>query len=343
MSAAPTLQIRKAERKQAKLRLALAGPSGSGKTYSALLIAMGLGGGKIGMIDTERGSGELYSHLCDFDVISLDPPYTVSRYIEAMKMFEQAKYDTIIIDSITHEWAGEGGLLRSKEQLDTKAAASGNFNPFASWAKITPHHDRFISAMLSSPCHIVATMRAKSVYVQEGSTIKKRGVEPVQRDQIEFEFTVVMDINAEHIAVASKDRTELFGGWMEQITPRVGERLLHWLNVGETVSPERESNDHSDATPPASPSNPVSPDDVGRGAGKLEQEGTEPGAGEQGGEASAPADDNDKAMLGALYKVASRKVGSVKAFNHLKGKGLWPIAELRKNQVEQCAEELQSL
>ncbi|MGY8832331.1 MAG: AAA family ATPase, partial [Pseudomonadales bacterium] len=84
--------FKKAERKQAKLRLALAGPSGAGKTYSALLIAKGIGG-KIAVLDTEKGSASLYSDLVDFDVVDLTAPFTPERYIEVIAAAEAAGYD----------------------------------------------------------------------------------------------------------------------------------------------------------------------------------------------------------------------------------------------------------
>jgi len=91
------VQFHKAERKKSRLRLAIAGPAGSGKTYSALLIAFGIGG-RVAMIDTERGSGELYAHLGDYDVCVITPPFTPEKYIEAIHEAEQAGYNVIIID-----------------------------------------------------------------------------------------------------------------------------------------------------------------------------------------------------------------------------------------------------
>ena len=102
--------FKKAERKRAKLRLALSGPSGSGKTYGALQIAKGLGG-KIAVLDTERGSASLYSDTVDFDVVELGPPYEPERFIEVMDAAAKAGYEVLIIDSITHEWKGAGGIL----------------------------------------------------------------------------------------------------------------------------------------------------------------------------------------------------------------------------------------
>jgi SpoVK/Ycf46/Vps4 family AAA+-type ATPase len=121
--------IRKAERRKSKLRLALVGPTGSGKTFSALQLAFGLGS-KVGLIDTEHGSGDLYADLGDYDVITLEPPYTVAKYRDAIRAFEEAGYDTIIVDSLSHAWSGEGGLLDKQGQLEN----SGKYrNSFATW------------------------------------------------------------------------------------------------------------------------------------------------------------------------------------------------------------------
>ena len=226
------MEIRKAERKKAKLRLGIAAPSGAGKTYSALLLAFGLGG-KVGLIDTEHGSGDLYAHLGDYDIIGIEAPYTVAKYLQAIKAFEQAGYDTIIIDSLSHAWAGDGGLLDKQGKI----ADSGKANGFAAWRTITPEHNALVEAMLRSPCHIIATMRAKQEYVLETNekgkqTPKKVGLAPVQRDGMEYEFTVMLDIDMNHIASASKDRTSLFDGQHMKVTPDTGKMLLGWLNTG---------------------------------------------------------------------------------------------------------------
>lgn len=227
------MQIRKAERRKAKLRLGIAAPSGAGKTYSALLLAFGLGGSKIGLIDTEHGSGDLYAHLGDYDIIGIEAPYTVPKYLQAIKAFEEAGYDTIIIDSLSHAWAGDGGLLDKQGKI----ADSGKANGFAAWRTITPEHNALVEAMLKSPCHIIATMRAKQEYVLETNdrgkqTPKKVGMAPVQRDGMEYEFTVMLDIDMNHVASASKDRTTLFDGQFFKITQEHGARLKEWLESG---------------------------------------------------------------------------------------------------------------
>jgi hypothetical protein len=225
------MEIRKAERKKAKLRLGIAAPSGAGKTFGALQMAFGLGG-KVGLIDTEHGSGDLYAHLGDYDIISIEAPYSVSKYTQAIKAFEEAGYSTIIIDSLTHAWAGDGGLLDKQGKL-----ADRGTNSFAAWRTITPEHNALVDAMLRSPCHIIATMRAKQEYVLETNdkgkqTPKKVGLAPVQREGMEYEFTVMLDIDMHHVASASKDRTGLFDGQLFKISEDTGKTLLTWLETG---------------------------------------------------------------------------------------------------------------
>lgn len=225
------MEIRKAERKKAKLRLGIAAPSGAGKTYSALLLAFGLGG-KVGLIDTEHGSGDLYAHLGDYSVYSIEAPYTVAKYTQAIKAFEEAGFTTIIIDSLSHAWAGDGGLLDKQGKM-----ADRGTNSFAAWRTITPEHNNLVDAMLRSPCHIIATMRAKQEYVLETNEKgkqqpKKVGMAPVQREGMEYEFTVMLDVDMNHIASASKDRTSLFDGQFFKIDKSTGEKLLGWLETG---------------------------------------------------------------------------------------------------------------
>ena len=221
--------FKKAERKQARLRLALAGPSGSGKTYSALQMAKGLGG-KIAVIDTEHGSASLYAHIADFDVMELHAPYTPERYIEAIKAAEQAGYQVLIIDSYSHEWTGPGGCL---EINDETAKARFKGNTWSAWSETTPRHRKLTDKILTSPLHIICTMRSKTETVQgEGKKIVKLGLKSEQRDGTDYEFTVVLDITHDgHYAVASKDRTRLFEN-PELITEETGRKLLDWLNCG---------------------------------------------------------------------------------------------------------------
>ena len=230
--------FRKAERRKAKLRLAITGPAGSGKTYGALTLAQGLGG-RIAMIDTENGSGDLYADLCDYDVETLTAPYSVQKYLSAIHEAESEGYDVLIIDSLSHAWTGEGGLLDVHSQM-TSESKSGN--SYVAWRRITPMHNKLIETMLASSCHIIATMRSKTDYAQfqndRGRTeIRKVGLAPVQRDGMDYEFTVVFDLGMEHTVTVSKDRTRLFDHQVFTITQDTGRILKNWLESGAEVVP----------------------------------------------------------------------------------------------------------
>lgn len=229
----------KAEKKKAKLRLALSGPSGSGKTYSALLIAAGLGG-KVAVIDTEHQSAELYADLIDYDTATFNPPYSPDRYVEVITAAEQAGYDVIIIDSLTHEWNGDGGCLDIHQRLTTTKTRG---NSFTAWADVTPMHNKLIEKMLSSPAHIIVTMRSKMEYtiVEDNGKKKpvKMGLAPIQREGMEYEFTLMLDIEqSNHYACTSKDRTGLFDGEPPFIITRdTGKALSEWLESGKAPAP----------------------------------------------------------------------------------------------------------
>ena len=235
--------FRKAERRKAKLRLAITGPAGSGKTYGALQVAQGLGG-RIAMIDTENGSGDLYSSICEYDIMNINAPFDPRKYIQAIHDAENEGYDVLIIDSLSHCWISEGGLLDMKEQL----ATSGKYNSFSAWSKVTPIQNKLIEAMLTSKCHIIATMRSRTDYVQvvndKGRTeIRKVGLAPVQRDGMDYEFSVVFDLNNEHTVNVSKDRTSIFDGKNFTLSSETGATLLDWLNSGKDIPDVREINE----------------------------------------------------------------------------------------------------
>ena len=107
-------KIERADRSKSKVCVALAGDSGSGKTLSSIRLARGLVGekGRIGYIDTEQHRASLYAgYYGGFDVISLEPPFSPERYEEAVRTFKDAGYDVVVIDSMSHEWEGTGGVL----------------------------------------------------------------------------------------------------------------------------------------------------------------------------------------------------------------------------------------
>jgi hypothetical protein len=224
------MQLQKATRRQVKLRLGLSAVAGGGKTMSALKLAHGLVGDwdKVAVIDTENGSASLYAHLGDFSAITLDPPYTPERYIEAIKTCEEAGMEAIIVDSITHEWDGKGGCLEIMDKLGGK---------YQDWAKVTPRHQAFIDAILQSKCHVITTVRRKQDYemtkVDGKVKVEKAGLKEVTREGFEYELTVNFNIDERHNATASKDRTGLF---MDKpsfvIDESTGKLIRQWCETG---------------------------------------------------------------------------------------------------------------
>ena len=247
---AETFEIRRAERRQARLRLAVCAASGGGKTWTSLELAFGivdelldrkvLAGtleGKVGMIDTERRSGQLYAHLGAYDTIDLGPPYTVERYVCAMQALERAGCAVIILDSISHAWAGAGGVLALLDRFEDRQ----RFSAFGT--TVNPAQDEFVDAMLRSPCHVIATMRSKTAWVLEdkqtrsGSIVKaprRIGLAPVQRPGIEYEFTTLVDLDTEtHKASVVKNRCPVFQDWAPRVLTREhGRQLAAWLLEG---------------------------------------------------------------------------------------------------------------
>lgn len=228
------MQLRKAERRNAKIRLAITGPSGSGKTYSSLLLASGITDWKdIAVIDTENGSADLYAHLGDYSVMTL-PDHKPATYIKAIETCEKAGIEVVILDSITHEW---------QWCLNYHNSLSGN--SFANWGKVTPYHNQFINKILTAETHIIATMRTKQDYAlqdKDGKKIpEKVGLKSIQRDGMDYEFTVVFDLDIKHNATASKDRTSVFDNQPPLIiSEAIGKQILDWCNQGTTVEQVRE-------------------------------------------------------------------------------------------------------
>lgn len=232
-------KFQKATKKQAKLRLALIGPSGSGKTYTALSVATGLGT-RIALIDTEHGSASKYSDRFAFDVLELDS-YAPERYIEGITDAAANQYDVLIIDSLSHAWAGKDGIL---EFVDKRAKATDLRNNFGAWRDATPKHNALVDAILAAPLHIIVTVRAKTEYVLEKDertgkqTPRKIGLQPVQRDGLEYEFDVVGDMKLEdNTLVVSKTRCpQLAGEVIRQPGAPLAELLKGWLTDGVAPS-----------------------------------------------------------------------------------------------------------
>ena len=224
------MQIRKAQRSAAKLRIGISGPTGAGKTYGSLKLAFGMTNdwSKIVVIDTENNSADLYADLGDYSVLPIND-YSPATYAKAIKACEEAGFEVIIIDSTTHEW---------EWCCNTQIALGGAYKD---WGTVkSKYHRPFKTILLNSTCHIIACTRSKMKHeMVENETTKRMSVQKLgvgleAEPQWEYELTVNFDLNQEHIAFSTKDRTRLFAQQIAgfELDEKIGKDLIKWANEG---------------------------------------------------------------------------------------------------------------
>jgi hypothetical protein len=224
------MQFKKAVKAKQRLRLAIDGVSGSGKTYTALAIASGMGN-KVAVIDSEHGSAALYGDRFDFDTLELES-FQIEDYVGALEMAAAAEYPIVIIDSTSHAW---DALIERVERIATQKF---NGNTFRGWGEGTPLQKKLIEAMLNYPGHVIVTCRSKTEYSVDKddkgkTTVKKVGTAAVQRQGFEYEFTMAMTMDANHVGFVTKDRTSKFQDkFIEKPGKEFGKELIAWLNEG---------------------------------------------------------------------------------------------------------------
>jgi hypothetical protein len=224
--------LQKATRKKVKIKMSISAPTGFGKTYSALLLAYGItkDWNKIAVIDSENESANLYSDLGEYNVVDMKPPYTVDKFVSAVKVCTDAGIEVIIVDSTYHYWHGKGGLLEYNSSLGGR---------YQDWAKTNPLYSKWLDTILQTPTHFICTSRKKQAYEmskdKDGRTVvEKKGMEDEIRSGFDYEMTVAFNIvSANHMAEASKDRTRLFTGKQDFIiTSATGEMIKEWCETG---------------------------------------------------------------------------------------------------------------
>lgn len=203
------------------------------------------------MVDTENDSGSLYvgtavagTVVGEYQTINLRPPYSAQRYLEAITLAEESGIEAIIIDSLSHAWTGDGGLL----DLQAKASARTG-NSYTAWREVTPWHNKLVDKLLQCNMHCVVTLRTKTEYVIEESEKGKKvprkvGLAPIFRDGLEFELTIFFELAQDHSAHATKDRTGLFDGQYFLISPQTGAILHEWLMTGKPAETPPQAEDH---------------------------------------------------------------------------------------------------
>lgn len=205
-----SLSFQKATKSDSFLRMALCGGPGAGKTWTSLALATGLGH-KIALIDTERGSARKYASDFNFDVCELES-FHPDHYIDGMVAAYQAGYEVLVIDSLSHAWAGKDGAL----ELVDRARATGKDNQFTAWRHVTPLQHKLVDTMLRLPMHLIVTLRTKVAYVIEadhrGKQVpRKVGMAPIQREGCEYEFDVIGELNSDGLTI-TKTRLRLLQG-----------------------------------------------------------------------------------------------------------------------------------
>jgi len=234
------MEIKKATRKATPAIICFYGQSGSGKTYSALTLAKGLiGDNRICLIDTENGRASHYADEFDFDVIDLAPPFTPFRYIQAVTVAQKAGYKAIIIDSISHEWEGTGGLLEQAEQSSSK-------NGLQAWAKPKADHRKLMNMLLQSKSHIIFCARAKydleQVVVNGKKEIVNKGLIPIQEKNFPFEMLITFKMEEKGNVFIKKCVKSLEATLQikenEYISEKHGKIIANWICKGEVVDLE---------------------------------------------------------------------------------------------------------
>lgn len=231
------IQIREAQRQGARLVIGLQGISGSGKTYTALQLAHGLAGmdaRKVGFLDTENRRGSLYADSLKkpdgsvdrFLIGDLPPPFSPQRYIDAIAQFEAAGVEVLVIDSVSHEWAGQGGCYD---------IAKNTTNRIDNWLLAKAQHKRFMSAMLQSSMHIIACIReAPKTDFKDPKAPKSLGLMPIQESQFVFELTASLQMWGEGkqqaVLKCPAELRPYLGREQGYITPKDGAALRAWVN-----------------------------------------------------------------------------------------------------------------
>lgn len=249
------LNIRKAERAGARLVIGIDAISGDGKTYSALQLAWGLAdydASKIGFLDTENRRGSLYADVLkdqsgkvhEFYIADLDAPFTPERYASAIKEWQAAGIKVLVIDSVTHEYEGEGGVQEIAE-IDPRTKEK---RKLPAWQTAKARHKVFMNALLQSDMHIICCIRSREkVRVEKDNNGKTvfipEGILPIQEKNFVFELTASMQLaangTARFVKKCPSDLIEVFGvpgEWSTgYLTADHGYKLLKWVEGAKPV------------------------------------------------------------------------------------------------------------
>ncbi len=245
------LSFRPATRQGVKPLLAVYGESGSGKTYSALMLARGIAGpkGRIGMIDTESGRGSLYADVIPggYDVMELTAPFNPSRYVDAITASESAGIDVLVIDSMSHEWEGIGGVLDMAGDNEQRSGKAGLHN----WKTPKLEHNKLVLKLLQTRLAVICCIRAKykSRQTKDGGKtviVKDEEPSPIQSEEFIFEMTAHAMILGDHTIRLTKCSHPALGDCFPQdgkepLSIKHGECIAKWAAGGKMSAPQSQA------------------------------------------------------------------------------------------------------
>lgn len=243
-------EFKPAKREDVDLLIGLSGGTGSGKTYTAMRLATGmcaaLGQERFAVVDTENGRAKHYADFFQFAHGDLRPPFTPDRYAEAIGAAVRAGFKVVVVDSASHEWAGEGGVL---EMHETEFAATGydDKKKLLSWVKPKMAHKRMLNLLLQQRAHIILCFRAESkidikkegnrtVIVEKEGLTGIRGWFPVAEKNMAFELTVslllLQDRPGVPVPIKLQEQHKHLFPIDEAITEASGQRVVEWAAGG---------------------------------------------------------------------------------------------------------------
>lgn len=254
------MSFKKAAKKEVKLTMGISGPAGAGKTLSALRIARGLVGphGKLALIDTEGAKANAYADVIEngYDIAQFESPFELDKLEDTLDEAVEAGYQVIVIDSLSHFYAGEGGILQQVEDESTRNGGNG----MKAWATVTPRIKRFTEKLKAMPIHVIVTLRAKTTYEisrnDKGKvSVQKLGLEPIWKggnDSIDFEVDHMLKMTTDHRAIV--DKTRLIGltdKIFDKPDEKLGKQIKEYLSGGiiSPIEPEPVVADESAEEP----------------------------------------------------------------------------------------------
>jgi hypothetical protein len=286
-----TFTFRPAVRENVGLLIGLAGGTGSGKTYSAMRLAAGIAGDKpFCVIDTEAGRAKHYADQFRFDHGDLHPPFRPEAYAEAIHAADKAGYPVIVVDSVSHVWAGEGGCLDWQEaELDRMAGDDWKKREackMAAWIKPKTQHKQMVQRLLQVRAHLILCFRAeekiemvrgdngKMQIVPKQSLTGLDGWVPICEKNLPFELTASFLLLAKKPGIPQPIKLQeqhkaLFPDG-KPITEESGRRLAQWASgtakepaapqastAADLAAPSQEDVGQGELAEPAGPSEPV--------------------------------------------------------------------------------------